>query len=141
MHHVRLYSPYRVLRGVTHTLLNLIFLLPSPPTHKKHQDKLTFYCTKWQNWWLFESVIVLPVKGTFYVILKRRYSFCWDLNPRFMDYTRRTLYRWTFWLWIWMGLKVAYIKYQIVCLQINQVYTIVTKWQIVNKFEQNATQK
>ncbi len=36
----------------------------------------------------------------------------------------------------WIGIKVAYIKSWIVCLQINQVYAIVTKWQIVNNFEQ-----
>ena len=31
-----------------------------------------------------------------------------------------------------MGIKVAYIKSQMVCLQINQVYAIFTKLQIVN---------
>ena len=41
----------------------------------------------------------------------------------------------------WMGIKVAYIKSQIVCLQINQVYAIVTKWQIVNNLEHNDMQK
>ncbi len=40
-----------------------------------------------------------------------------------------------------MGIKVSYIKSHIVCLQINQVYAIVTKLQIVNNFEQNAVQK
>ena len=34
-----------------------------------------------------------------------------------------------------MDIKVAYIKYEICCLQINQVYAIVT---IVNNFERNA---
>ncbi len=36
------------------------------------------------------------------------------------------------------GHKIAYIKYIIRCLQIDQVYAIVIKWQIVNSFEQNA---
>ncbi len=40
-----------------------------------------------------------------------------------------------------MGIKVAYIKSQIVCLQFNQVYAIAIKSQIVNNFEQNAVQK
>ncbi len=33
------------------------------------------------------------------------------------------------------------IKSQIACLQINQVYAIVTKWQIVNNFEKNETKQ
>ncbi len=32
----------------------------------------------------------------------------------------------------WMGIKLADIKYQILCLQINQVYAIVAELQIVN---------
>ncbi len=35
-----------------------------------------------------------------------------------------------------MAIKLAYIKYKRVCLQINRVYTIVRKWLIVNNFEQ-----
>ena len=36
-------------------------------------------------------------KDSFYVILKRKYSFHWDLNPD-LWITRQTLYRWATWL-------------------------------------------
>ncbi len=76
-------------------------------------------------------------KDSFYVILKRKYSFRRDSNPRSMgcEETDLPLSYLTCW---WMGIKIAYIKYKSRCLQINQVYAIVIKWQIVNNFEQNA---
>ena len=57
-------------------------------------------------------------------------------KPRSMDYEANSLpLSW------WMGIKVAYIKYKIRCLQINQVYAIVTKWRIVNNFEKKCCVK
>ncbi len=76
-------------------------------------------------------------KDSFYVILKREYSFRWDSNSRSMGYEANSLPLSYLTRW-WMGIKVAYIKSQIVCLQINQVYSIVTKWQIVNNIEQKC---
>ena len=34
-----------------------------------------------------------------------------------------------------MGIKVAYIKYKRLCLQINRVYAIVRKWKIEKQFQ------
>ncbi len=79
-------------------------------------------------------------KDSLYVLLKRKYSFCQDSNHRSMDYEANSLPLNYLTCW-WMGINVAKIKYQIVCLQINQAYAIVTKWQILNNFEQNAVKK
>ncbi len=66
------------------------------------------------------------------MILKKKYSFRRDSNLRSMHYGR-ALYRYA----IWIDDEVAYIRCQIPCLQVNQVYAIiVTKWQVVNNFEQ-----
>ena len=79
-------------------------------------------------------------KDSFYVILNRKYSFRRYSNPRSMDYEAHSLPLSYLTCW-WIGIKVAYIKSQIICLQINEVYAIVTKWQIANNLEHNAVQK
>ena len=77
-------------------------------------------------------------KDSFYVILKRKDSFCQHSNPRLMDYEANPLplsYLTCSW---WMDMNLAYIKHQI-CLYTNQSSVrIVTKWEIVNNLEQNA---
>ena len=94
----------------------------------KENDK--FYWRVQNNKFLEEKGFILRNTE---IKVKRKYSFRRDLNPRSMDYRANSLplsYL-TYW---WMGIKVAYIKYQIVCLQINQVYTIVTKWHYCEQF-------
>ncbi len=58
-----------------------------------------------------------------YVILKRKYSFRWDSNPRSMGCEANDLPLSYLTCW-WMGIKIAYIKYKRRCLQIDQVYAI-----------------
>ncbi len=74
-------------------------------------------------------------KDLFYVILKMKYSFRRDSNPRSMgcEASDLPLSHLTCW---WMGIKIAYIKYTISCLQFIQVYAIVINyklWTISNK--------
>ncbi len=76
---------------------------------------------------------------SFYVIPKRKYSFRRDSNPRSMNYEANSLPLIYLTCW-WMFIKVD-IKSQIVYKSTRQVYAIVTKWHIVNNFEQNAVQK
>ena len=69
-------------------------------------------------------------KDSLYAILKRKYNFSGDSKPRSMEYEANPVPL-SYLTCCWMGIKVAYIRSQIVCLQINQVYAIVTKWQIM----------
>ena len=69
------------------------------------------------------------IRSTWY--LKRRYSFRRDSNHRSMDNEANSLPLSYLICW-WMGTKVAYIRSRIVCLQINQVYAIVTNVTMTN---------
>ena len=55
-------------------------------------------------------------------------TFRRNSNPRSMDFEANSLPLSYPTCW-WMGIKEAYIKSQIICLEINQVYAFVTKWQ------------
>ena len=57
---------------------------------------------------------------------EKKYSFR-DSNPRSMDLVRVNSLALSYLACRWMGINVAYIKYRILCLQIKQVYAIVTK--------------
>ena len=69
-------------------------------------------------------------------MLKRKYTFRRDSNPRSVDYEANSLPLSCLTRW-WTGIKVAYINFksQIVGLQNN---TPLSKMTIVNNFEQNG---
>ena len=107
--------------------------------HDIFQHRRLFDRSNTQWHFLFRTDTVYLIKGTkwpvfggkdsFYVILKRKYSFRRDSNPRSIGCGANDLPLSYLTCW-WMSIKVAHIKYKIIlcCLQINQAYAIVIKW-------------